>query len=311
MRITRCLVMVPAVAAAMISMSRDANACPYYCTGTSLTPFIGYTNNVNVSDGIVDATFESAAGHGVWAKTDVDGYAGIHGQGMVAGSIGVWGGANGIGVYGTTSSSSADAIYGYCNNGWSAVAGQNEGSGPGIWGSSVSGYAGQFEGSIYVSSTVNYGSLHQNSDIRLKKNVQPLDVSIDDILKLHGATWEWKDPVNRGDGTQTGFIAQDFEKVFPQWVTTNKDGFKTINTGGIDALLIEALRSLKERADKAEARAEKAEAHSKTQDERLDALEANRRPLISTAMADRALFGLGLVALGGVFVFTRRRRSEE
>jgi hypothetical protein len=42
-----------------------------------------------------------------------------------------------------------------------------------------------------------------------------------------------------------GFIARDYEKVFPQWVVTDQDGYKAISTSGLQALTVESIRQLK------------------------------------------------------------------
>jgi hypothetical protein len=68
----------------------------------------------------------------------------------------------------------------------------------------------------------------------------------------------------------------------------------------VDAI---SARELKERVDKADAQNE-------TLEERIKALEANRRPLISGLTAEGTLFGFGLITMAGAFVVTRRRRSE-
>src|SRR5687768_5367909 len=62
------------------------------------------------------------------------------------------------------------------------------------------------------------------SDVRLKRNVSTLEGSLDKLLKLRGVTFEWKDPAKHVGrfGVQTGFIAQEVEKVFPDWVDTNR-----------------------------------------------------------------------------------------
>jgi Chaperone of endosialidase len=61
------------------------------------------------------------------------------------------------------------------------------------------------------------------SDARLKKNIQPLTGAIDQLLQLRGVTYEWKELDNHGKtaGTKRGFIAQEMERVFPDWVQTD------------------------------------------------------------------------------------------
>lgn len=82
------------------------------------------------------------------------------------------------------------------------------------------------------------------SDIRLKDNIEPLQNSLEKVMKLQGVTFAWKaDPENR---TSIGFIAQEFEKVIPELVFTNEtDGYKGINYAEVSAVLAEAIKELK------------------------------------------------------------------
>ncbi|MBI5525606.1 MAG: tail fiber domain-containing protein [Deltaproteobacteria bacterium] len=107
-------------------------------------------------------------------------------------------------------------------------------------------------GSMYVYSTnaYKYGSSTWTvlSDMRLKRNVQPLDGALGRLLRLRGVNFEWKDPKNHGNltGVRTGMLAQDVEKVFPEWVDTNAEtGYKQITYDGFEALTVEAVRELK------------------------------------------------------------------
>ncbi|MFY9643351.1 MAG: tail fiber domain-containing protein, partial [Rhodomicrobium sp.] len=79
----------------------------------------------------------------------------------------------------------------------------------------------------------------------------PITRGLDDLLRLRGVTYEWIDPETHANqtGTQRGFIAQDVEKVFPGWVNTDKDGFKTLSVSQIEALEVESIRTLKMQND--------------------------------------------------------------
>ncbi|MCM8800238.1 MAG: tail fiber domain-containing protein, partial [Candidatus Omnitrophica bacterium] len=84
-------------------------------------------------------------------------------------------------------------------------------------------------------------------DARLKKNIQPLKDALEKLLKLHGITFEWKEPQKHGNlkGRQMGLLADDVEKVFPEWIST-VNGYKAVTYRGFEALVIEAIRQLKE-----------------------------------------------------------------
>jgi hypothetical protein len=90
-----------------------------------------------------------------------------------------------------------------------------------------------------------------DSDRRLKKNIRPIEDSLDRLLQLKGVTYQWIDPDSQGgmDGTYTGMIAQDVQQVFPEWVAAKPDGFLTLTPIGFEGLVVEALRDLRAEKD--------------------------------------------------------------
>lgn len=80
------------------------------------------------------------------------------------------------------------------------------------------------------------------SDERLKKNIAPLTGSLDKLLRLQGVSFSWKDEDDRG--REFGFLAQQVEPIFPQWVAANPEGLKVMDLYGFEALAVEALREI-------------------------------------------------------------------
>jgi len=64
------------------------------------------------------------------------------------------------------------------------------------------------------------GSWATISDKRLKKNIKPIKGAFKKLSQLKGITYEWIHPDEHGKqtGARFGFIAQDVEKIFPNWV---------------------------------------------------------------------------------------------
>lgn len=91
------------------------------------------------------------------------------------------------------------------------------------------------------------GAWTATSDLRLKKNIEPMKAPLDRLLRLRGVAFEWREPEKQGNltGVQMGLVAQEVEEVFPEWVSSNDDGYKVVTIRGFEALAIEALRELK------------------------------------------------------------------
>jgi hypothetical protein len=89
------------------------------------------------------------------------------------------------------------------------------------------------------------------SDARLKKNVKPLEGALDRLMRLRGVTFEYKDPaaIHELPGVQIGMIAQEVEKVFPDWVDTAPNGMKRLSIHGFETLTVESLRELRAEKD--------------------------------------------------------------
>lgn len=83
-----------------------------------------------------------------------------------------------------------------------------------------------------------------SSDKRLKQNIIPLQGSLNAISQLRGYHYHWLD-ARRGTELQTGVIAQEIAKHFPELVQQDEKGFKTVNYIGLIPHLIESVRELK------------------------------------------------------------------
>ncbi len=82
------------------------------------------------------------------------------------------------------------------------------------------------------------------SDARLKKDIESLSDVLSDVLKLQGRRFRF---INDNSSTQQiGFIAQDVEKVFPEFVVTDSRGYKSLTYGQVSAVLVEAIKEQQE-----------------------------------------------------------------
>ena len=74
-------------------------------------------------------------------------------------------------------------------------------------------------GTVYATST----TISAISDQRLKENVQDLDVGLDAVMALKPRKFDWKAGKGKDTKGDRGFIAQEFEQVFPDLIDTWKD----------------------------------------------------------------------------------------
>jgi len=109
------------------------------------------------------------------------------------------------------------------------------------------------DGNLSVSVDTSGGSCFFNggtswscsSDARLK-TTRPLDPDVEArIAQLHPVSFRW---TRAPDGPEhLGFTAQDVERVFPELVTTQPDGSKTLEYTGLIAPLVVAVQRLEAR----------------------------------------------------------------
>ncbi len=102
------------------------------------------------------------------------------------------------------------------------------------------------------------------SDSNLKQDVRSINGALDKVLRLRGVTFSWKNEqfpaLDLNSIPGLGFLAQDMEKVFPELVSHNGEGFKSVHYSQLTAILVEAVKEqnvhileLKERVKELEA----------------------------------------------------------
>jgi len=118
-------------------------------------------------------------------------------------------------------------------------------------------YTLHVHGTAYCSS----GSW-SGSDQRWKRNIEPLEGSLDRVTQLQGVHYSWRTDefpsMNFEDRRQVGLIAQEVEPIVPEVVHTDEEGYKSISYEKLTAILIEAMKELNEK-NEAETRVLKAE----------------------------------------------------
>lgn len=138
----------------------------------------------------------------------------------------------------------------YLNNAFMGVAsdGTDEWASLSLMKTNISGQTSQEtilldgnSGNITIS-----GTLSQSSDERLKKDIKTIENALDKTNQLRGVSYTWKTD-EQDENPQIGLIAQEVEKVFPEFVHTDEDGMKSVNYAQMTAVLIEAVKELNTR----------------------------------------------------------------
>ena len=75
------------------------------------------------------------------------------------------------------------------------------------------------DGTVYATNTTISGI----SDQRYKENIRDLDVGLDAVMALKPRKFDWKEGKGKDKKDDRGFIAQEFEQVFPDLIDKWKD----------------------------------------------------------------------------------------
>ncbi len=108
---------------------------------------------------------------------------------------------------------------------------------------------GFFEGNVNIAGVMSAGVCNCPSDKRWKKEIMPLEDALNKALSLEGVSYKWKTDEyperHFSEDPQVGFIAQDVEKVLPEAVHTDEEGYKYLAYDKITVVLVEAIKELK------------------------------------------------------------------
>lgn len=100
---------------------------------------------------------------------------------------------------------------------------------------------------VRINGNLEYtGTIADVSDTRLKKNIVLIPDAIDKISSMRGVFFDWNLDENPGfvleNRRQVGVIAQEVEKVLPELVILNKEGYKMVDYTKLTPVLIEAVK---------------------------------------------------------------------
>lgn len=97
------------------------------------------------------------------------------------------------------------------------------------------------------------GTIGACSDFRYKKDFTHLSHALHSVLLLNSFYYKWKKDEYPGmqftNNRQLGFSAQEVEKLFPEIVMTDANGYKSVDYGRLTPVLVEAIKEQQQQID--------------------------------------------------------------
>lgn len=96
-----------------------------------------------------------------------------------------------------------------------------------------------------VAGTIKASAIDYNSDERLKQNITSIQSSAEVLGKLRPVSYFWNEKGKKKGGNaqlQYGLVAQEVEKVLPNIVSTDNEGYKSVNYNELIPLLLQAVQ---------------------------------------------------------------------
>jgi hypothetical protein len=92
------------------------------------------------------------------------------------------------------------------------------------------------------------GSINNPSDINLKNNIEQIKTDTNILKNLNPVSFTFKD--DDQNKKHFGFIAQELENLYPELVSNNELGFKTVNYIEIIPILLSQMKNMQHEIDK-------------------------------------------------------------
>jgi hypothetical protein len=111
---------------------------------------------------------------------------------------------------------------------------------------------------LHVVGDICYtGSIAACSDARYKEQVTAITDALQTVLALRGVTYTWNreayPDMRFDDQTHLGFIAQEMQKLLPEVVREDKDGYLSVDYGRLTPLLVESIKQQQAQIDELKA----------------------------------------------------------
>lgn len=98
-----------------------------------------------------------------------------------------------------------------------------------------------------------YLDVFAGSDVRFKKNIEPLTDALEMIQSIETVRFDYKADEFKdyafSQKTQIGFIAQNLEEKFPELVEVDSNGYRMVNYAQMTPVLTQAVQELSMKVD--------------------------------------------------------------
>jgi len=101
------------------------------------------------------------------------------------------------------------------------------------------------DGNATLMGNMTANGILLTSDERYKRDISLIDGALEKLIQLNGYHYYWKENIN-DPSLQSGVIAQEVEKIFPELVKKNEEGMRTVNYTGLIPYMIQSIKEQQE-----------------------------------------------------------------
>jgi hypothetical protein len=94
---------------------------------------------------------------------------------------------------------------------------------------------------LNVQGSIECVAVHETSDRKLKKNIEPLSYGTDKLMLLKPVSFDWNEKAP-APGHSIGFVAQEVDEVVPEAVATDANGKKAIAYSKLIPVLVQTIQ---------------------------------------------------------------------
>ncbi len=140
-----------------------------------------------------------------------------------------------------------------------------------------SNYVFQYNNNVYAYIEPTAGLYINASDIRLKKDISSMDQVLDKLLLLQPKTYHY---IASSDANRTswGFLAQDVERLFPDFVFSSENGMKGIAYSNFSVIAVKAIQEQQQVIEGQKQKLDQQQQQIESMLKRIELLEKRNQP---------------------------------